>query len=315
MEEIRKKVIIDTDIGDDIDDLFTLYLAASLKEIELIGVTTVYGNTNLRARQVNKFLSLSSLKNVKVYAGCGKQLKSLHPLPLSHVFCQYGEELDDESLKPINEDENCEGNQAVDYLVESAKKYKDNLTIVCIGPLTNLAKAIMKNKNAMRKCNVVLMGGCFSKIEKEWNIECDYKAAKIVFDAKLKLTAVGVDVTKKTEISAKLQNQILNTSKDEYTNYLVTCCNRWVKASGRRIILHDPLALYSIVDNELLKYKHYHVCVETKGKHSIGLTIPMEELLWVQFANINKEKFSVVRCASKVNGNKFIEVFKEQLGF
>ena len=149
MEEIRKKVIIDTDIGDDIDDLFTLYLAASLKEIELIGVTTVYGNTNLRARQVNKFLSLSNLKDVKVYAGCGKQLKSLHPLPINRVFCQYGQELDDESLKPINEDENCEGTSAVDYLIESAKKYKEELTIVCIGPLTNLAKAIIKNKNAM----------------------------------------------------------------------------------------------------------------------------------------------------------------------
>ena len=315
MEEIRKKVIIDTDIGDDIDDLFTLYLAASLKEIELIGVTTVYGNTNLRARQVNKFLSLSNLKDVKVYAGCGKQLKSLHPLPINRVFCQYGQELDDESLKPINEDENCEGTSAVDYLIESAKKYKEELTIVCIGPLTNLAKAIIKNKNAIRKCNIVLMGGCFSKIEKEWNIECDYKAAKIVFDAKLNITAVGVDVTKKTEISAKLQNQILNTSKDEYINYLVTCCNRWFNVSGRRIILHDPLALYSLVDTELLKYKHYHVCVETKGKHSIGLTIPLEELLWVQFKYINKEKISVVRCASKVNGNKFIEVFKNQLGF
>lgn len=315
MEDIRKKVIIDTDIGDDIDDLFTLYLANSLKEIDLIGITTVYGNTNLRARLANKYLSLAGLNDVRVYAGCGPQLKSLHPLPINHVFCQYGEELDDDSLKPINEEENCEGNSAIDNLIESAKKYKEELTIVCIGPLTNLAKAVMKNKKAMRKCNIVIMGGCFSKIEKEWNIACDYKAAKIVFNAKLNLTAIGVDVTKKVEISAELQKQILTTSKDEYINYLVTCCNRWVNASGRRITLHDPLTLYSLVDDDVLKYKYYHVSVETKGTHSIGLTIPLEELLWVQFKYIDKSKYTYAKCASRVNKNKFIEVFKKQLGF
>lgn len=309
-----KKIIIDTDIGDDIDDLFTLYLANSFENVELLGVTTVYGNTFLRARQVNKFASLANLKSLQVYAGYGVPLKTLHPLSENHIICQYGEELNDDSLKALNEDSK-DVSKAVDYLISSANKYKDELTIVCIGPLTNIAYAILKDKKAMQKCNFVIMGGCFNKIEREWNIACDYKAAKIVFESGLNITCVGVDVTKKVEISNELQKNILKASKDEYLNYLITCCNRWFNVTKRKIILHDPLTLYSVINPSIMTYKEYYVRVEDKGKITRALTVPMEELLWVQFNEKNYKRVRKVKCAQSVKKKEFINVFQNQLGF
>lgn len=316
MIEFKKKIIIDTDNGDDIDDLFAIYLALKLNnQIDLIGVTTVYGNTNLRARQINKVLSLTDKKDIDVFAGCGVPLKSLHPLKTNTIFCQFSEDLNDDKYKVVNEADDCSGNQAIDYLINCAKKYQEQLTIVCIGPLTNIAKAILKDKKAMSKVNYVMMGGSFSKIEREWNIACDYLAAKIVFDSKLKLTCVGIDVTRKVEISKSLQEKILKTKGNNYQNYLIDCCNRWFKCCKRRIVLHDPLTLYYLVKPELFKVKKYHVSVETEGNLSIGLTIPLEELLWVEFDYIDQNQYSTINCAIDVKSKAFIKDFKNVLDF
>ena len=316
MIEIKKKIIIDTDNGDDIDDLFTLYLALSLKQLDIVGITTVYGNTNLRARQINKTLSLANRKDIAVYAGCGNAIQSLHPLKTDTIDCQYSEDLMDDKYKPVNENENCMGDSAIDYLISCAKKYKEELTIVCIGPLTNIAKAILKDKEAMSKVKYVMMGGSFSKIEREWNIACDYQAAKIVFDSKLDLTAIGVDVTRKVEISNKLQKVILNKKfDDKYADYLIECANRWFNCCHRKIVLHDPLTLYYLVNPDIFETKKYHVSVETLGSLSIGLTIPLEELLWVEFNYIDKNQYSVVNCATNVKRNEFIKQFKDILNY
>lgn len=316
MMKNKKRIIIDTDIGDDIDDLFALYLALKLEnKIDLIGVTTVYGNTNLRARQVNKVLSLANKKNIDVYAGCGVPIKTLHPLKIDSIFCQFSDDLNEKCYQVINEDDNCNGSKAIDYLIECAKKYQDDLTIVCIGPLTNIAKAILKNKDVMSKVNYVIMGGCFSKIEREWNIACDYLAAKVVFENKLKLTCIGVDITRKVEISNKLQKTILNKKADKYNNYLIECANRWFNCCKRRITLHDPLTLYYLVKPELFEVKNYHVDVETEGNLSKGLTIPLEELLWVEFDLIDKNQYSIASCAVDVKAKQFIKEFKEILNF
>ena len=69
----------------------------------------------------------------------------------------------------------------------------------------------------------------------------------------------------------------------------------------RRIVLHDPLVLYSVYNQDIFKFNDYHVCVEEEGKLTTGLTVPLEELLWVQFAYIDKNDYSLTRCATKVS--------------
>lgn len=311
----RKKIILDTDNGDDIDDLFALYLALSRKDIEIVGITTTYVNTNLRARQINKVLKLAGLTNIPVYAGLGTPIKTLHPCNTDYKFCQYTNDLDDDCYAPINDDEGCNGVSAIDFIVRKSEELKENLTIVGIGPLTNIATSVLKSPEVMKKPSIVIMGGCFSKIEREWNIECDYEAAKIVFNSKLNLTAIGVDVTRKTEISSALQERILaHKANDSYFAYLIECANLWYNATGRRIVLHDPLALHCVYDLEIFKFKEYHVCVEDQGRMTTALTVPLEELLWVQFAYINKDEYSLTKCATDVQSDVFIENFVRQLG-
>lgn len=312
----KKKIILDTDNGDDIDDLFALYLALSRDDIEIVGITTTYVNTNLRARQIRKVLKLAEKDNIPVYAGIGTPIKTLHPCDVNFKFCQYTQDLDNEEFAPLNDEEGCNGISAIDFLIRKSDELGSNLTIVCIGPLTNLASAILKSPSSMRKPSVVMMGGCFSKIEREWNIACDYEAAKIVFNSKLNLTAIGVDVTRKTEISSELQERILNyNASNPYFDYLIEAANLWFESTKRRIVLHDPLTLYSVYNQDIFKFNEYHVCVEDQGKLTTALTVPLEELLWVQFAYINKEDYSLTKCATDVSSDEFIEDFVRQLGF
>ena len=312
----KKKIILDTDNGDDIDDLFALYLALSRDDIEIVGITTTYVNTNLRARQIKKVLRLAGKTEIPVYAGIGTPIKTLHPCDVNYKFCQFTQDLENDEYAPINDDEGCNGISAIDFIIAKSEELGSDLTIVSIGPLTNIAHAILKAPLSMRKPSIVMMGGCFSKIEREWNIECDYKAASIVFNSKLNLTAIGVDVTRKTEISLALQKKILqHKSANPYLSYLIEAANLWYKATNRRIVLHDPLALYCVYNKDICKYNEYHVCVEEEGKLTTGLTVPLEELLWVQFAYLDKNNYSLTRCATDVSSKKFIKDFVSQLGF
>lgn len=314
--EYKKKIILDTDNGDDIDDLFALYLALSRKDIEIIGITTTYVNTNLRARQIKKVLKLANRLDIPVYAGIGTPIKTLHPRDVNSKFCQYTPDLDNEEFAPINNDEGCNGVSAVDFIINKCEELKEDLTIVCIGPLTNIATAILKSPEALKKPEIVMMGGCFSKIEREWNIACDYEAAKIVFNSKLNLTAIGVDVTRKTEISLELQERILNhKALNPYFAYLIESANLWFKATNRRIVLHDPLTVYYVYKPEIFSFNNYHVCVEDQGKLTMALTVPLEELLWVQFAYIDKNNYSLTKCAADVLSDEFIYDFISELGF
>ena len=118
------------------------------------------------------------------------------------------------------------------------------------------------------------------------------------------------------EISLALQNRILqHESKDPYFSYLIEVANLWFKSTQRRIVLHDPLVLYSVYNKDIFKFNDYHVCVEEEGKLTTGLTVPLEELLWVQFAYVDKNDYSLTRCATKVSSKIFIDDFVRQLGF
>ena len=125
----------------------------------------------------------------------------------------------------------------------------------------------------------------------------------------------GVDVTKKVEISLELQNKILNSSGSDYFNYLIESANRWYNATNRRIILHDPLALYYVCDPSIFQMQEYHIVVEEEKCYCTALTIPLEELYWVQFQYLNQNDYSKSLCAKDVDYLKFIEIFNKQLGF
>jgi len=188
-------VIIDTDIGDDIDDAFAIGLALQSPEVKILGIETAWGNTPLRARLATRFLRETGHAEIPVAVGIEK-----YPSKGTLTFSQskYAER-EPEGKWPA----------AVDFLLEEIRKHPGEITLIAIGPETNLGAAIAKDAETFRKLKrVVLMGGSVyrgydgfayptvpPKAMPEWNILCDVAAAKEVFTSGVPLYVMPLDST------------------------------------------------------------------------------------------------------------------------
>lgn len=268
MLDNRKKIIIDTDNGDDIDDLIALYFAFAMQDkFEIIGIVCSFLNAPLRVKQVEHALKLHGLTNVPVFAGKRYPLKGIHGNDVNTIYCQYFDFLG-EAKESGPED-------AIDFIINAAKKYQDDLYFVEIAPQTTLASAIIKNRNALRKIHVVTMAGCFEPDYAEWNIECDYGASKIVLESGLDLTYIGHDITIQTTLNdPKIEHYFLDEYKDEKRQFLSMCANAWRNCSKRPIVLHDILALLSIVDKNLVKFQRKSISFKEKDGHFYTIIDP-----------------------------------------
>ncbi len=273
---LKQKIILDTDIGDDIDDALALALALEMPELELIGVTTVFLDTDKRARIAQKMLSLWGV-DIPVYAGLRKGEKI--DAPIENVPCQYTPDLDDAAYAPLNNVYEDNGEAAVDFIVKSAEKYGDALTVVAIGALTNVAAALRKAPESMKKIQrIVLMGGCFYRQFREWNILCDPQAAKEVLAFEGSVVCVGLDVTEQVKLNTRQYQDILAVSGDARLEYLASLVRLHTAYTGYTPVLHDPLTVYYVAHPEILLTESVLVEVETKGEFSSGMTVNIDQL-------------------------------------
>ncbi len=281
MEE-RRKIIIDTDNGDDIDDLIALYFALHLKDkFEVVGIICSFLNTPLRKKQVEYMLKLHQISNIPVFAGVKKPLLGMHNTDVNQVYCQYFDFLGKAD----------EENEAVDFLIKKARELKGELTIVEVAPQLTLARAIQKDRDAFKDTPIVMMAANFNKNEREWNIECDAMSSQIVLNSGLDLTYVGHDITIQTTLEDhKVESVLLNSYPDEKRNFLSMSANAWVKCSKRHIVLHDPLALLTVIDKDLCTFKSEHVSMFIKGNEA--------------YTVIDKNSPFVAKVATSVDLNK-----------
>lgn len=261
MLENRKKIIIDTDNGDDIDDLIALYFALNMPDkFEIIGIVSSFLNSPLRVKQIEHTLKLHGISNIPVFAGCRKPLKGIHGQNVNEIYCQY--------FDFLGKAEKTDEDDAINFIIESAKKYGDELYFVEIAPQTTLATAILKNKNSLRDIHIVTMAGCFSQDYAEWNIECDYQASRIVMESGIDITYIGHDITIQTTLNdPEIEKYFLQRYKDERLDFLAMCANAWRNCSKRPIVLHDILALLSIVDSNLCTFEKQRVSLIEKDGH------------------------------------------------
>ena len=151
-----KKILLDTDIGDEIDDAMALYFAMS-DGIEIVGITTVYKNTDERARISKRLLKLfgRGYENVPVFAGHGTPVAEGEQ-EYPHT-CHYHEALSSDEYAPDGGKDD-----AIDFIIDCCERYGEELAVVAIGPFTNIARAIEKNRAAIGKAGkVVIMGGAY----------------------------------------------------------------------------------------------------------------------------------------------------------
>ena len=274
-----RPIIIDTDPGQ--DDAIALLLALASPELEVLGVTVVAGNVPLALTEVNarKVCELAGRPDAKVFAGCSRPL--VRPLVTAEVV--HGKTgLDGPDLPPPTMP--LQPQHAVDWLVETLMAAADRSITLCpLGPLTNIAMAIVKEPRIVPKIReIVLMGGGFfeggnTTPTSEFNIYVDPHAAQAVFTSGVKLTMHPLDVTHKALMSkawidslGKLGTRVGAAASAMLTFYERFDMEKYGQAGGP---LHDPCVIAYLLRPELFGGKDCNVAIETGSELTMGQTV------------------------------------------
>lgn len=266
--EMAKKVavLLDTDIGDDIDDAWALAVCLTHPQIELLGVSTVYADTISRS-VIARWLIEASGKNVEVAAGesqpLGRSVSPYRPNQMKAITQQ-----DEQRLKPGRTD-------GVKFLAEKAEKFDgDELVLLTVGPLTNAAKLLMEHSEAVKKITyIVSMVGTLlpDHPNPEYNAAVDPEATRVLFECGKPLIMVGLDVTLRCRFN-ETDLKDLSSSEKLLTHRLLALTNAWQDAHRRPDgsvpfpVLHDPLAALVVVEPELVTLTPMRIVVDEEGR-------------------------------------------------
>ncbi|HUG35194.1 MAG TPA: nucleoside hydrolase [Anaerolineales bacterium] len=304
-----KRIIIDTDPG--ADDALALLLALASPEIQLEALTTTQGNVTLELATRNALSILDLAGGGHIPVAAGSVVPLVQPLRASaHVHGTSGigsSDLPEPKTKPLE-------THAVDYLIERVLAESGELSILPIGPLTNIAMAIRKEpKFAKAVKELVIMGGAIHEPGNitplaEFNIFVDPHAAHIVFHSGIPITLIPLDVTHKCllkeehiERLMKIDSPISRFIRNSVSVYFKFSCDRGFAGCA----LHDPLTLATIIAPELLTLKEYFVDVDHSGGAAMGKT-------FADFFSVAKKPANM-KVAMEVRGDDFIELFLQRM--
>jgi len=271
-----KRVIIDTDPGT--DDAMAIILALNSPELKVEALTVVPGNVDGRQGLENalKIVSLAGRCDIVVAGG------AQHPLNQKLITAQFwhGKNgLADVEL-PASK---CKADPRFgpDLIIEMVHKYPHEITLIPVGPLTNIALAVSKDPSiAGLVKDIVIMGGSITggnvNGAAEANIYNDPEAAQIVFNAGWTVTMVGSDVGERTLITRKYLVE-LQSSHGPQNDFIAKIANFYLTRSEKSgysgAAMYDPLAVGIAIDPTLGTLKAMHVDVETKGEFTRGETV------------------------------------------
>jgi inosine-uridine nucleoside N-ribohydrolase len=253
--------ILDTDIGDDIDDAFALALALRSPELKLLGVTTTYGDTELRARLVDRYLSAVGA-DIPIAAGP----TTAH----SNVFTQAA------YASRVPKVTYADG---VDFLLGQIRVHPGQITLIAIGPLSNVEAAIKRDPETFRKLKrVVMMGGSVYRgyddgktrahrpPDAEWNIKADPAGAQALLASGVPIFMMPLDSTQ-VRLEAEDREAIFSHGSP-LTDQVTLLYHQWSAGSGghwNTPTLFDPVAVAYAVHPELCPMTPLHLEVDDKG--------------------------------------------------
>ena len=271
-----KRVIIDTDPGT--DDAMAIILALNSPELKVEALTVVPGNVDGRQGLENalKIVSLAGRCDITVAGG------AQHPLNQKLITAQFwhGKNgLADVELPPSK----CKADPRFgpDLIIETIHKYPHEVTLIPVGPLTNIALAVSKDPSIAGLIkDIVIMGGSITggNVDgaAEANIYNDPEAAQIVFNAGWMVTMVGSDVGERTLITRKYLAQ-LQSSHGPQSDFIAKIADFYLTRSEKSgysgAAMYDPLAVGIALDPTLGTLKEMHVDVETRGEFTRGETV------------------------------------------
>ena len=274
--EAPRRVIIDTDPGT--DDAMAILLALNSPELKVEALTVVPGNVTAAQGLENalKLVSLAGRTDIPVAAGA--QAPLLQKLVTAETHAPDG-------LAGISLPEERSARDprfAPDLIVELVHRYPHEITLVPLGPLTNVALALSKDPSiAGLVKEVVLMGGAISggnvDAVAEYNIYVDPEAAQVVFQGGFPLTMVGLEIGRKALFRRQHLARLQKThgSQNDFAarvlEYLVNLCEKKYALEGAP--LYDPTAMGAVIDRSLIRTQLMHVDVELRGEFTRGETV------------------------------------------
>ena len=297
-------ILIDCDPGH--DDAIALLLALASPEVEILGVTSVAGNQTLDKTTANaiRVLEFAGRGDVPVAAGADRPLVR-EQFVASYVHGETG--LDGPDLPPPQKE--AVGQHAVDFLADKIRGSERPVTLIPVGPLTNVALLLALHPDA-RPERIVLMGGAIAEGNvtpaAEFNIWCDPEAAARVFASDIDVTMVGLDVTHKALFSQAHIGRLAGRVGEMVTELL-----RFYDTFHRTVYnfdgspIHDALAVAQVVDSSLVETTYTNVEVETASQFCDGRTVVDRWLVTDRPKNCN--------AGIDVDAERFLELLVERI--
>jgi len=254
-------VILDTDIGDDIDDAFALALALRSPEIQLLGITTAYGDTEMRARLVDRYLGAVGRKDIPVAAG----VETPHKYEVTQAA--YARQVPDRKHP-----------DGVEFLLNQIRAHPGQITLIAIGPLFNVQAAIEKDPATFRELKrVVIMGGSVYRgyggtpesprpPDAEWNIRCDPAGAKALLVSGVPVFVMPLDSTQ-IHLETKEREEIFSHGSP-LTDQLTLLYHQWMGGNGGHSAtptLFDPVAVTYAIRPDLCPATPLRLEVDDQG--------------------------------------------------
>jgi purine nucleosidase len=292
------KVLLDTDVGTDVDDALAIGLILASPELDLCAVTTVSCDTQLRGRIAKKLLTLGQRPNIPVAAGVR------HPVLQQRNFLWLGHE--GKGILDGGEELALTPTPGVDLLIETVLRHRPH--VVAIGPLSNLAVAIMKEPEIIAAMpHLTVMGGALGKTDippLEYNLGSDAEAAVVVLNAGIPTTLVPLDVTWQVALSdAELAR--LRRVNSPLVQTLCDAIEVWAPLQRAFFggmpafqpttvaLLHDPLTVATLIDRSMLTFEQLRLrpaivdgafrLIEDSGAAEFEVAVSVDAARFVEF--------------------------------
>ena len=282
----KQKVILDCDLGDDIDDAYALALLLSnTDKFDILGITTCYGRTDDRAQMACKMLYETGNENIPV--AMGRNTSNVDERANWYADQFYWSK-GFNKIKPI-------AKPAVDFIIEQLYKYPNEIIVFSVGPVTNMSDIAQKDPKALGLAKrIVAMYGSFyvgyngsPTIEPEWNVRVDIDASKRFVSSGANLTYLGLDVTAFVKWD-KNHREITLNRQSPLTNILTGLTTLW--GYERTPTLFDAVAIGFVLYPDLFKTEKVFISVDDKG-----------------FTRMDKTKTPNAEIAVSINADTFLK--------
>ena len=315
-------VIIDTDPG--VDDALALLLALRSRELDVRALCTVCGNVDVHRATRNLCTVLNLLPGP--YPPLAQGAKH----PLQRTLCTAGHIHGTDGLggrttsQPVPQDPKekvlpLSRRDAADEILHHIAGSSEALTLIALGPLTNIALALQRDRQLVHRIQeLIVMGGAYTQAGNitpaaEFNIFVDPEAAQEVFTSGLPITAVGLDVTRQVRLDQRTREDWIGSSPSpmhkaiqKWTDYSLQAMQHLEGTAS--MPLHDPLAVMVAMHPDLVQTQAMHVQVETQGSATLGMTLADRRPL----LESRKERPNLQVC-TQVDKRRSLDLFLEGL--